>query len=211
MAASAPSSLFQQARYRGTSGAWHVAMRRLQARAWVLALALMGGGCSVSYQLDSVLANKDAGAAAEADSPRAAAPKTTAEMPAETDLAIARAAVSEVLIKGGRHSSVPWENPKTGARGNRYTPRLGLQSGWDHLPRFSRQLREERHRVMVAGCGLPRQTRQVGSAQFAALEQHLASSRLPTLSRYTLTAVMIPLGKISSGAAWRCAIPCSWV
>ena len=116
MAASAPSSLFQP-RYRGTSGAWHVAMRRLQARAWVLALALLGGGCSVSYQLDSVLANKDAGAAAEADSPRAAAPKATAEMPAETDLAIARAAVSEVLIKGGKHSSVPWENPKTGARG----------------------------------------------------------------------------------------------
>src|SRR5262245_65040469 len=27
---------------------------------------------------------------------------------------------------------------------------------------------------MVAGCGLPRQARQVGSAQFAALEQHLA-------------------------------------
>ena len=117
MAASAPSSLFQQPRYRGTSGSWHVAMRRLQARAWVLALALMGGGCSVSYQLDSVLANKDAGAAAEAYAPRAAAPKATAEMPAETDLAIARAAVSEVLIKGGRHSSVPWENPKTGARG----------------------------------------------------------------------------------------------
>jgi surface antigen len=92
-------------------------MRRLQARAWVLALALMGGGCSVSYQLDSVLANKDAGAAAEAQSPRAAAPKAIAEMPAETDLAIARAAVSEVLIKGGKHSSVPWENPKTGARG----------------------------------------------------------------------------------------------
>ena len=79
--------------------------------------ARLGGGCSVSYQLDSVLANKDAGAAAEADLPRAAAPKATAEMPAETDLAIARAAVSEVLIKGGKHSSVPWENPKTGARG----------------------------------------------------------------------------------------------
>ena len=211
MAASAPSSLFQQARYRGTSGSWHVAMRRLKARAWVLALALMGGGCSVSYQLDSVLANKDAGAAAEADSPRAAAPKASAEMPAETDLAIARAAVSEVLIKGGKHSSVPWENPKTGARGT-VTP-LASAYSQDGItcPRFSRQLREERQRIMVAGCGLPRQTRQVGSAQFAALEQHLASSRVPTLSRYTLTAVMIPLGKISSGAAWRCAIPCSWV
>ena len=117
MVASGPSSLFQQLRYRGTSGSWHVAMRRLQARAWMLALALMGGGCSVSYQLDSALANKDAGAAAEANAPRAATPKATAEMPAETDLAIARAAVSEVLIKGGKHSSVPWENPKTGARG----------------------------------------------------------------------------------------------
>jgi hypothetical protein len=115
--ASGPSSLFQQPRYRGTSGSWHVAMRRLQAHAWLLAFALMGGGCSVSYQLDTRLANKDAGAAAEADSPRAAAPKATAETPAETDLAVARAAVSELLIKGGKHSSVPWENPKTGARG----------------------------------------------------------------------------------------------
>ena len=117
MVASGPSSLFQQLRYRGTSGSWHVAMRRLQARAWLLAFALMGGGCSVSYQLHTPLANKDAGAAAEAHSSRPAAPKATAEMPAETDLAIARAAVSEVLIKGGKHSSVPWENPKTGARG----------------------------------------------------------------------------------------------
>ena len=102
-------------------------MRRVQARAWMLALALMGGGCSVSYQLDTVLANKDAGAAAEADSPRAAAPKATAQMPAETDLAMARAAVSEVLIKGGKHSSVPWENPKTGARGT-VTPLASVYS-----------------------------------------------------------------------------------
>jgi hypothetical protein len=51
-------------------------------------------------------------------------------MPAEADLAIARAAVSEVLIKGGKHSSVPWENPKTGAaaqshRSPRSTVRMG--------------------------------------------------------------------------------------
>jgi surface antigen len=114
--ASAPSSLFRQARYRGTSRSWH-AVRRLQAGAWVLAFALLGGGCSVSYQLDGLHANKDAGVADLAESPRAAEPKATAEMPAEADLAIARAAVSEVLIKGGKHSSVPWENPKTGARG----------------------------------------------------------------------------------------------
>src|SRR5262249_38440265 len=105
--ASAPSSLFQQSRYRGTSGSWHVAMRRLQARAWLLALALMGGGCSVSYQLDSVLANKDAGAAAEADTPRAAAPKATAEMPAETDLPIARPPLTEVFTTRRTHTTPP--------------------------------------------------------------------------------------------------------
>lgn len=112
--ASAPSSLFRQARYRGTSRSWH-AVRRLQAGAWFLAFALLGGGCSVSYQLDGLHANKDAGVADLAESPRAAEPKATAEMPAEADLAIARAAVSEVLSKGA--SSMPWENPKTGARG----------------------------------------------------------------------------------------------
>ena len=181
MVASAPSSLFQRPRYRGTSGSWHVAMRRLQARAWLLAFALMGGGCSVSYQLHTPLANTDAGAAAEADSPRAATPKATAEMPAETDLAIARAAVSEVLIKGGKYSSVPWENPKTGARGT-VTP-LASDYSQDGITcrDFSRQLREERQRVVVAGRGLPRQARQVGSAQFAALEQHLGQRPRVTL------------------------------
>ena len=40
-----------------------------------------------------------------------------AEAPAEADLVIARAAVSEVLGRGGKDTSAPWENPKTGARG----------------------------------------------------------------------------------------------
>ena len=46
-----------------------------------------------------------------------AVPKPAAETPAEGDLAMARAAASEVLTKGGKHTSLPWENPKTGARG----------------------------------------------------------------------------------------------
>jgi len=125
--ASAPSSLFRQPRYKGTSGSCHAAVRRLEAGAWLLAFALIGGGCSVSYQLDGLHANKDAGVADLPEPPRAAEPKATAEMPAEADLAIARAAVSEVLIKGGKHSSVPWENPKTGARGT-VTPLASVYS-----------------------------------------------------------------------------------
>src|SRR5260221_14670054 len=38
-------------------------------------------------------------------------------MSAEEDLAIARAAVNEVLTKGGKRTSLRWENPKTGAHG----------------------------------------------------------------------------------------------
>jgi surface antigen len=47
-----------------------------------------------------------AGSAAEA-SPRSAG-----------DLAFARAAASDVLARGGKDASVPWENPQTGAGGN---------------------------------------------------------------------------------------------
>lgn len=38
--------------------------------------------------------------------------------PSEADLAYARAAATEVLAKGGKDASHPWENPNTGARGS---------------------------------------------------------------------------------------------
>ena len=38
--------------------------------------------------------------------------------PAALDLAYARAAASNVLARGGKDSSVPWQNPQTGAGGN---------------------------------------------------------------------------------------------
>ncbi len=55
----------------------------------------------------------------------AMAAKTAAEpsaeddvkLPPEADLAYAKVAASEVLTKGGKDSSVPWENPRSGARG----------------------------------------------------------------------------------------------
>jgi surface antigen len=36
----------------------------------------------------------------------------------QVDLAYARAAASEVLSRGGKDASVPWQNPQSGARGN---------------------------------------------------------------------------------------------
>ncbi len=38
--------------------------------------------------------------------------------PTDADLALARNAASDVLTKGAKDSSQPWENPATGARGS---------------------------------------------------------------------------------------------
>lgn len=39
------------------------------------------------------------------------------KLPPDGDLAYTKAAVAELLSRGGKNSSVPWENPRTGARG----------------------------------------------------------------------------------------------
>lgn len=41
----------------------------------------------------------------------------SARLPPEPDLVLARAAVHDVLSRGGQDTSLPWENPRTGARG----------------------------------------------------------------------------------------------
>jgi hypothetical protein len=84
-------------------------LRRLPAGAFAIALALTG--CSFSYQLDNLFAKKDEGRADQTASLRLATPKPAAEAPAEVDLVFARAAVSEVLTKGGKDVSMPWEFP----------------------------------------------------------------------------------------------------
>jgi surface antigen len=80
----------------------------------LLALSLALGGCS--YQLDDMLGkSKRDGDITGALVARVAA--ASPELPPEGDLALARAAVSEVLSNGATDTAVPWENPATGARG----------------------------------------------------------------------------------------------
>ena len=74
-----------------------------------MALAIAFGSAGCSYQLDS-LRNRN-GSEVERTGPAAQ------EVASEGDLAVARAAASEMLGKGGKTASVPWENPRTGARG----------------------------------------------------------------------------------------------
>jgi hypothetical protein len=94
---------------------WHPLARALAGAAL---LAFGAGGCSFSYQLDSLFGKKDDEKAEYTGSIKpSASAKPTSEQPVESDLAIARATASEVLAKGGKDTSMPWENPHTGARG----------------------------------------------------------------------------------------------
>jgi surface antigen len=98
-------------------------MRRLPARllTWgmALSLAFISGGCSFTYQLDSLFSRQRDTAADSTNSIGTSMPRPQAfsAVPQDAEFAAARAAVSEALAKGGRDASVPWEDPATGARG----------------------------------------------------------------------------------------------
>lgn len=90
------------------------------ARLWrgvavVLALGFGCAGCSLSSQFDSVFASSNADTTGSITPPPGS--KESTDLPPAADLAYARAAVSEVLARGRKDSSQPWENPATGARG----------------------------------------------------------------------------------------------
>jgi surface antigen len=98
--------------YKGTGACPH-APRPACSRA--IALAFLLSGCSFSYQLDNLFAKKDE--LQHTASTRLLHVQSSAEMPPEGDLRVARAAVHEALARGGKDASMPWENPDTGARG----------------------------------------------------------------------------------------------
>jgi surface antigen len=118
VAGSLPAGASRRHRYNGTTGPslW----RRLLPVAGLL-LALPGGACSFSYQLGSLFGQDDKDKKAEVTGSIAssATPASAAETEAgaDADLAYARAAATEALARDGKTTSVPWENPQTGARG----------------------------------------------------------------------------------------------
>ena len=80
----------------------------------VLALGLAAGGCSMSYQMDSLFGGEKSDTTNSITPPPGA---KTADLPPEADLVFTRAAVSEVLTRGAKDASQAWENPRSGARG----------------------------------------------------------------------------------------------
>ena len=94
------------------------AVARLPVMALVLACALTNGGCALSYKLDSLLGKdddrKDEVTGSLSKGPFASA--STADL-LESDLVYAKAVASDLLARGGKDASAPWENPSTGAHG----------------------------------------------------------------------------------------------
>ena len=99
-------------RYNGPSRS---RLWRALAAGFALALAAAAGGCSFSYQLDSLMGSDKTDTTASIKPPPGA--KTAEELPPDADLAFARAAASDVLARGSKDASQTWENPSTGARG----------------------------------------------------------------------------------------------
>jgi surface antigen len=97
-------------RYRGS-----IPARLCSQAALALALAMAAGGCSMSYQLDSMFSKGRGGA--DVEHTGSIRPLNGMALSTDADLAAARAAVNEALSKGGKDTSTPWENPSTGARG----------------------------------------------------------------------------------------------
>ncbi len=113
MAGFAPVSAFRRARY---SGAARPSLWRRLLPAAALLLALPAGGCSFSYQLGSLFGPDDS-AKPEVTGSIAPQPLPAAAAGSENDLAYARAAASRALALDRKTTSIPWENPSTGARG----------------------------------------------------------------------------------------------
>jgi 17 kDa outer membrane surface antigen len=88
----------------------------------VAAVAGALGLCGCSYRLGSLDSKDDSDRLTTGSIAQPAGPGTHASDPsprAEIDLAYAKATASDVLgHSGGRDSSVPWQNPQTGAGGN---------------------------------------------------------------------------------------------
>lgn len=81
-----------------------------------MALVLIGigaGGCSVSRP-DGFFAKMGNDVTGSVGLPAQPSPA----VPTETDLAFTRNAASDVLARGDKDASQPWENPETGARGS---------------------------------------------------------------------------------------------
>jgi surface antigen len=80
----------------------------------LILIGLASSGCSVSRNEQAFARIEDQ----EFTGSITPKPVSAPLVPTESDLAFARNAASDVLTKGDKDSSQPWQNPETGARGS---------------------------------------------------------------------------------------------
>jgi hypothetical protein len=109
----------RQPLYSGTAPGrlWCSAPRPLAAIATAAILGLATGGCSFSYDLGAFSRKETVERTASIKPPKAPDGGASPPLPPEPDLVLAKAAVHDVLSRGDQDTSLPWENPRTGARG----------------------------------------------------------------------------------------------
>ncbi|EAQ37304.1 hypothetical protein NB311A_03314 [Nitrobacter sp. Nb-311A] len=92
----------------------HVGLSEIRPFAAIAAAIIIGaatGGCSLARNEAAFAQMRDGDATGSIAAPARPGPT-------DTDLAFARTAASDVLTKGNKDTSQPWENPSTGARGS---------------------------------------------------------------------------------------------
>ncbi|MCC7348532.1 MAG: hypothetical protein IT538_14155 [Variibacter sp.] len=102
----------------------------MRLAAVAVALAVGAGGCSTSYQLGALVNKAKPGEAPDTTGSvtPAAAPGAAGMAATPADLAQAKHAALALMARGANDSSLPWENPRSGARGT-VTP---LATGYRH-------------------------------------------------------------------------------
>jgi surface antigen len=95
----------------------------------LILIGVGAGGCSMS-RVDGAFARMDD----QEMTGSIGAAQTSRPAPTEADLAFARNAASDVLTRGDKDASQPWENPRTGARGS-VTPLARAYSSDGHTCR----------------------------------------------------------------------------
>jgi len=107
------SPLYRLALYRTWQRVGLSAISPASAVMTLILVAMWSGGCGQS-RIDNAFAKMDDRAVTGST----ALAQAGGLAPTEADLAFARNAASDVLTKGDKDSSQPWQNPETGARGS---------------------------------------------------------------------------------------------
>ena len=124
MAGPSARRAFRGLTYKGTEAAR--LCRQVPVATALLAFVFAGAGCSMSNSLFGGGDKEDSNAYAKADkaettgSVRLSSSSSDAATPntlSEADMKYARTAVADVLGRGIKTVSAPWQNPRTGARG----------------------------------------------------------------------------------------------